>query len=322
MKLFGLALVVALGVSFGAQAQDFPSQVVLKISNDPASSWDIVGRLTAPYLQKLLPGSPTIAIENVPAASGMQLSRQMVTTEPTDGSVLGMVPLRAISTFKTDPTRLDFDPTGLQWVAALAKPTPLCVAKKGRGLKLTDPGITLATTNKTSSFYIMASIAKLASKNDFRIVAGFEGEGELAAAVDRGEIDAYCGVTYSTFLREGRGDQLDILAGVGDPQVLAKVGAPDLLAGVEGLDRQAIDLLTSGFVKFYAFALPPGTPESVLKTYREAFDALSTDEAYLAALSTKIVDYAMTDGEELEAFVTGIFGYDDAVVKRALELTQ
>jgi tripartite-type tricarboxylate transporter receptor subunit TctC len=313
---------LVVGLSSAAVAQDFPAQVVLKISNDPASSWDIVGRLTAPYLQSHLPGNPAIAIENVPAASGMQLSRQMVTTEPTDGSVVGMVPLRAISTFKTDPSKLDFDPTGLRWVASLAAPTPLCVAKKGSGLKLTDPGITLGTTTKTSSFYVMASIAKLVSKNDFRIVAGFEGEGELMAAVERGEINAYCGITYSTFLREGRGEIQDILGGVGEPSVLAKVGAPDLLAGVDGLDRQAIDLLTSGFVKFYAFALPPGTPDEVLATYRTAFAELAKDEAYLAELNTKIVDYLMTDGEALDAFVNGIYGYDEAVVTRALELTQ
>ena len=313
------ALVLALCGTV-ATAAEFPSSVVLKIGQSATSSWDTVGRVVAAHLGEFLPGKPHIDVETVDAGRGMQLGRQLALTEPHDGSVFAMTSMSMIVSSLTDPSTFDFSVKDYQWVGALADSVSFCVRKVGSDATIDKPGLILGAPAKNSSIYMNANAIKHMINTSAQVVVGFKSENELMAALDRGEIDMYCGVTRSTWLREGRQSTQELVAGIGNPDKLAELKVPALYAGISGLDMQAITFLTTSPTKFFSISLPAGTDPEVVAAYRKAFDEMNADPAFLTEIKAKVEEYKPSPGAEVQSFVANLLATDPAVIARAKEL--
>ncbi len=101
-----LALMVAWGSS--AIAAELPPKIVLKVGSATTSSWDLIARTVQTHMVKHLPGNPEIVVETVDSGRGMQLARQLATTEPTDGSVAAFSSMSIIHGYVTDRSTFDF----------------------------------------------------------------------------------------------------------------------------------------------------------------------------------------------------------------------
>lgn len=314
--LSALAILAVTAVS----AAEFPSRVVLKIGSTSTSSWAVVGEVVRDHIGNFLPGKPTIETEIVDGARGMQLARQMVSTEPTDGSVFSMMSTSILQNYVLDPSVFDFSPEGVHWIGSLAKTVSYCVTKKGTPTTLTDEGLVFGSSNKQSNFYTNAALIRHLVNPSASIVVGFKNETELVAALDRGEIGAYCGPTRSTYEREGRASTQAIAGALGRPDAIAALGVPDVFANVTGFDRQAVDLALTSTVLFYGMVLPPDASPETVEIYRNAFTAMNADPAFQTDIKAKIAEYAPMSGPEVEAFMKTLLTTDPAVVAHALEL--
>ncbi len=322
MRLGFVSIVAALAMTGAVAATELPERVVLKIGYSATSSWQVVGRLVVAHLGKHLPGNPTVELEGVDGGRGMQLLRQLAETEPGDGSVLGMVSASLMQSYVLTPEVYDFDPSGGHWVGALVRSVGYCVAREGSTTSLTDEGVILGATGKLHSFYATAATIKELLNETANIIVGFQNENELMAALDRSEIDAYCGPTRSTYEREGRKATQKILAGFGNPEQLAALGVPDLYAGITGPDRQAVDLVGFSSTLFAPIVLPPSADAETVALYRAAFDALNADPTFQAEMLAVITEYVAVPGEALQAEIDGLLATDPMVVARARELIE
>lgn len=317
---FGLISALVLALCSHAVAADFPSSVVLKVGQSATSSWDTVARVVAGHLGAFLPGKPQIDVETVDAGRGMQLARQLAQTEPHDGSVFAMTSMSLVVTSLTDPASFDFSVKDFQWVGALANSVTFCVRKVGGDATIDKQGVIFGAPAKNSSIFVNANVVKHLINTSAQVVVGFKSENELMAALDRGEIDLYCGVTRSTYLREGRQSTQEIIAGIGNPDTLAQMKVPQLYAGISGVDMQAINLLTTSPTMFFSISLPAGTDPEVVAAYRKAFDEMNADPAFLTEIKAKVEEYKPTPGAEVQSFVANLLATDPAVVARAKEL--
>ncbi|MGV3491987.1 MAG: hypothetical protein ACO1OG_11765 [Devosia sp.] len=320
MKLVLLSAIAALTITSAVAAAEFPSRVVLKIGATTTSSWTVVAGVVADHIGRFLPGEPTIETETVDTARGMQLSRQMVETEPTDGSVFSTMSTSIIQNYILDPSIYDFSPAGVHWIGSLAKTTSYCVAKVGSGKTISTEGLILGASTKQSNFYTNGAMIKRLVNPSISIIVGFENENELMAALDRGEIDAYCGPTRSTYEREQRASAQEVIGGLGRPEILAELGLHDVFDGVTGIDRQAVDLALSSTVLFYGMILPPDAAPELVEIYRAAFIAMNADSAFQADIKAKLTEYAPMEGPETQAFMQAILDADPAIVAHAVDL--
>ncbi len=312
-------------ITVPALAVDLPGKVTLKVGTDVGTSNDKAGRLLAKYIGRYLSGTPEIAVENVPGASGALLAHQMVESEPKDGAVLGLVSTDLVRSHVVDPASMDFDPGTLAWLGALIAPVQLCVTNKARPITLDSLGseaIKFGATVPNSANYTFAAILRTVQQGKFRIVTGFKNELDMMAALDRGEIDAYCGQTYSTYQREGREATQAILTGIGAAARLSELGISDMAAGLTGTDAAAIDLLALSTKGFYTFALPSGTPPEVVETYRNAFDKAMADPALAAEMREQFMEFSPSTGAAIEGYVAAAIGADPTVVERARAIVQ
>jgi tripartite-type tricarboxylate transporter receptor subunit TctC len=324
MKVLLWCVALALAV-LPAQAADFPKIVTVKVGSEVGTSTDRAGRLLASYIGRYLPGAPQVTVENVPGASGSRLAHQMVASEPKDGSMLGMVSTDLVRSHLVDPSGMDFDPSTMEWVGGLIAPVQFCVTSKTSPITTADftrEDVKFGATSQTASFYSYAAILRYLNHGRFKIVLGFKSEVDLMAALDRGEINAYCSETYSTYQREGRSATQVIMAGIGAPARLKELGVVDMAAGLTGADAAAVDLLAMSSKAYYTFALPSGTPSDVLDIYRAAFDKAMADPALQADMQKQFLEFSPTTGAQLETIVEGAVKADPAAIEKARQILQ
>src|SRR3954470_11616327 len=88
-------LALLLGAADPAQAQDAVADfyrgktVILQIGSEAGGGYDQVGRLVARHIGRYMPGQPTVIVQNVPGAGGLQLLNQLYSVAPKDGTVIG-----------------------------------------------------------------------------------------------------------------------------------------------------------------------------------------------------------------------------------------
>jgi Uncharacterized protein conserved in bacteria len=89
------AILVALACSTAPSAAE-PSfyagkQITLIAGSGVGGGYDLLARLTARLLGRLIPGHPTIVVQNMPAAGSLVATNQIYNSAPKDGTVIALV---------------------------------------------------------------------------------------------------------------------------------------------------------------------------------------------------------------------------------------
>jgi tripartite-type tricarboxylate transporter receptor subunit TctC len=155
-----------------------------------------------------------------------------------------------------------------------------------------------------------------------RIVQGYKGTSDIALALERGEIEATCGVMVSTarLLMAPRIDSGDtrIFIQFGRKSVEDFRGAAniyDLLRDEE--DKKVAEVVFRPDEAARAFAAPPGLPPERTQALRRAFDNAMRDPALLADADKQRLPIELMRGEEVAALFAAIYATPEKTVARA-----
>jgi len=168
------------------------------IGFNPGGGYDIIARMMLPFLEQELPGRPRLTVQNAPGGGGL-LAVQEVLRAPADGLTFGMMPLGRFWV----PDLLGFDVPNFDWQDIAPTGRPLgnsvfvaCVRNDvatsweeilelGRqGRTITFPADTPGGIERAVDFLVAAGAP-------VRMVTGYSGTSEMAAAFTRGEVDAF-----------------------------------------------------------------------------------------------------------------------------------
>jgi tripartite-type tricarboxylate transporter receptor subunit TctC len=142
----------------------------------------------------------------------------------------------------------------------------------------------------------------------FKIVAGYPGGNEITLAVERGEVEGYCGWTVgsivnraSNWLHDGT---LTLLAQF--TRDLPKVPvARDLVPTETG--KRAIDFLSADVVLAWPLVAQPDLPPERVKQLRSAFLATMNDPELKAEAKKLKLEVAPVPGQEMQALVDQLY---------------
>jgi tripartite-type tricarboxylate transporter receptor subunit TctC len=155
----------------------------------------------------------------------------------------------------------------------------------------------------------------------FRLVRGYKGSGDLAIAIERGEVQGRA-MTWTTL----RGDHPDWLS---EKKVnlivqLALKRNPDLPqvpAAMEFVkdekDRRLYELLFATLEAGRPFAIGQGAPPARVAALRRAFEDLSRDGEFLNELQQRGGSVEFVTGEGVEKVVSSIYATPRDIVERA-----
>lgn len=333
-----LALAMTMGMGTGmvagpgrAMAADFFAgrNTTIIVGNDVGGGFDAYARLFARHLPRVIAGQPGIIVQNMPGAGSATATAYVSRVAAKDGTVMGAItPGAIVAPLFDDQTRRQYDPDRLIYLTSADSGSRLCVTwgesstKNMADAKIKKTIIGAAGSGSSSSDY--AKLHRATSGFNFEIVSGYKGTGDILLAMERREVDGFCGVDWASltsqrpdWIRDGK---INLLFEVGvkpNPE-LSKRNVPQVWESMtDAQARAVVELVTSqqDFARPYVMA--PGNPPEAVKILRAAFAALYLDERFLSDAAKSSLILAPIYGEEVQELVAKLYGAPKPVVEAA-----
>jgi tripartite-type tricarboxylate transporter receptor subunit TctC len=291
------------------EAEDFfkrVGRINMIVGSGAGGGYDQIARLLARHLARFLPGMPTISIENMPTAVGIQATNYLFNTAPRDGSVILADPNSALALPIYGSPNAHYDPRAFEWIGSLGKQTALCLTSKASGISSLDDArtrdVTVSATGVNAGPGVYPLIINQFLGTKLKVIAGYS-TGTMPLAVDRGEVDGLCGYAWESYQANGSSwfseHKVNILVQLGLTKLKNLPDVPlarDLLASDD--DKAVLDLIVLPQEFGRPFIAPPHTPADRMKIYRYAFARVLEDPLFIAeAQQQRIIINALSADE-------------------------
>jgi tripartite-type tricarboxylate transporter receptor subunit TctC len=325
-----MALGLALLAPRVATAQDgyAGKQISLIVGEAPGGGYDSYARLLARHIVRHIPGAPTLVVQNMPGAGSLNAMNHIYNTAARDGSVIGMVQRSVIIMPLLGMSGANFAPDRLIYLGSMDQDVGVCIVRRGAGIKsmadLKTHEMVVGTEGRVSDVnsYVNPLVRVLGVK--LRIVSGYNGAQPINLAIERGEVDGRCGMSYSSlkrttsFLKDDKVIILLQLAISKDPELPDVPLFTDLAPNEE--DRQALELLLAPTAIARPFFLPPEVPKARADILRTAFVETMKDPEYLADAKREGISARGLSGAEMQSLVDRLYHMPPSVIARARAL--
>jgi tripartite-type tricarboxylate transporter receptor subunit TctC len=331
MKLYGraLALVLAIMLPAAAHAQDatefYRGRTVSLIAGfNPGGGADTYARLVACHIGKHIPGNPTVVVRNMQGAGSVVAANHVYNVSPKDGSELGLF----AGNITIDPllggTQHKYEARAFNWIGAPSSDSNVCLSSLKSSFKTIDDVlkremVTGASGTSTLDFPVVMNNV---IGTRFKLVKGYGGSAALRLAMERGEIQGFCGVGYHSMrtagLTEGKANILVQVGLVKNPHM---PNVPFIFDYAKSdRDRQIFRLVFGWLDLERPIGAPPGVPEERVKALRDGFDRAMKDAALLADAERAQVGIAPMSGSAIAAFVEDAYRTPAEVTARAARM--
>lgn len=329
-----VALCVA-GLHTQACAQDSVAQfyagkqVTIVIGSSPGGGYDTYGRLLSRHIGRHIPGNPTVVASNMPGAASNVAANHVMTAAAKDGTFLGIIFAGVIvEPLLGERGKQRFDPARLSFVGNANDEVFTCAVRAASPVKSIEDmrnrelvvGAS-ATGGATVDFPTMLN-SFLGTRT--RIVRGYPGTREITLAVEKGEVEGACGLSWATTsvqyprtLAEGQPLRIVLQEDMAGHRALDAAGIP--IAGKlpnSEENRKALELfyLQNRFGR--PFVMSPDVPAERIAAMRKAFSAAAKDPDLLADAQRLNIDVIPSTGEEMQALVARMYATPPDVVAR------
>src|SRR5262249_51148149 len=176
-------------------------QIRMVIASGAGGGYDAYGRLLARHMSKYIAGNPAFINQNMPGAAGVTATNWINTVAPKDGTVILATynALMAKPLYGNPAAR--FDPLKLESVGSISKQQNICATGHTSPIKTIEQAkpreVTVASTGATGTSATLPKILNVVLGTKFKLIIGYSTT-EARLAVERGEVDGICGLSYST----------------------------------------------------------------------------------------------------------------------------
>jgi tripartite-type tricarboxylate transporter receptor subunit TctC len=263
----------------------------------------------------------------MPGAGSLKAASFIYTAAPKDGTAFGTF-ARTTGINPLLQSGATFDGTKFSWLGSVTDDVSTCVTWHTSPVKtwkdFLERPVTLGGQAVSSEPDIFARLYKNVFGAPIKLVAGYPGTNEISLAMERGEVDGLCGLSWSTIKTRHaaslRDKKINVLVQssfrkapeLGDiPLVMDQTKDPEKL--------QILKLILAAQEMARPFAAPPGIPEDRKAALIKAFDATMKDPEYLAEAAKLKIDVNPVDAAALNKLLAELYATPKDVVKKASE---
>ncbi len=322
-----LTLTAAISLAGGVSAQEFSAKSInLTVGFPPAGGYDTIARVFGRHFGKHLPGNPTVVVQNQPGAGSLLAANLLYNAAAKDGSHIAMFASSAALEPLMGNQLAKFDANKFEWLGNLNRDTPACGAWATSGIKTWDDLAKRKTRFGASGPAAVTAQHAAFLKNvlgaDIQVIMGLGGTGPIVLAMQRGEVDASCGMFISSVRGSFRSDyekgNLIIFMQFGkkkEPYFKNAASVYDVIKNED--DRKLAEFIFTQAEVTRPLALPPGTPPEIVAALRAGFDKTVRDKEYLADLAKAQIDGDPMSGAETAAAFKAAVGAPPAIIERS-----
>jgi len=298
--------------------------ISLVIGYSVGGGYDAYARLLAHYIGKHISGAPSIVPQQMTGAGSLRAANYIFSVAPKDGSVLGtfsrsmgIAPLLG---------QAEFDSRKFSWLGSMTDDDTTCVTWNSSPIKTWDDFL-----NKPSKLGGLGADADpdiwaLLYKNVFgakvQLVSGYPGTNDVVLAMERGEVDGLCGLSWSTiktrhaeWLSNHSANIIVQAALKKEPEIANVPLATDLVSKPEQL--QIIRLLLASQAMARPFAAPPDIPADRKSALIAAFDATMHDDDFLAEAQKLNFEIHPVSATTIDGLLAEVYATPKDVLARA-----
>jgi tripartite-type tricarboxylate transporter receptor subunit TctC len=333
----GVAVASAPGVASADAVADFfkGKTVTLYVGFDAGGGYDTAARIVGRHFGKHIPGNPNIIVSNMSGAGSMRALNFVYNAAPKDGTALVMFSAPILLEPLLGNKNAQFDAGKFGFVGNLHTDINSCGVWRGAGagIKTFDE---MLKANKTVVFGAISPenvtsrypvYFKQVLKAPLKIVNGYKGTSAINLAMQKGEVDATCGMYESSILGPFRphiesGDLKIIFQTAFEEKVKTFGDAKsigEIVAGKGQEERQIAELVFRPTEITRPIVGPPGVPADRLAALQKAFDATMKDPEMLAEGKRISVDFKPMTGQRVAQIINGFLKTPPDVVKKAQE---
>ena len=325
-----LTLAAATATAHAQSVEEFykGKTVNLVVGFSVGGGYDLYARHLARHMGKHIPGQPTIVTQNMAGAGSLRAANYIYTAAPKDGTAFGTFS-RTTGINPLLESGATFDGTKFTWLGSVTDDTSLCVTWHTSPVKtwkdFVEKSVTLGGQGPSSEPDIFARLYKNVFGAPVKLVAGYPGTNEITLAMERGEVDGLCGLSWSTikgrhgaWLRDKRINLLVQAAFKKEPEIDAAV--PLVMDQATNTEQtQILRLILAAQEMARPFAAPPGIPDDRKAGLIAAFDATMKDPEFLADAKKLNIDVAPVSAATLDKLLAELYATPKDVVKKASE---
>ena len=311
---------LACTAAFAEEPVSFKGKTVTNIIGfTPGGGSDVMGRAVAVYLEKYLPGNPTVVPKNVPGAEGVTAMNFIAQQAAPDGLTISTSANTSVDPLNYRKPQVSYVPTDFEIIGGGGRGGEVLLINKDAEKRLHD---------KKASPVVMGSLSGIPRSGmqmaawgielldwNAKWVIGYRGTNELTLALERGEID---------MTATGNMNLIQKLLDTGKFKILVQSGmlkeggvvprpefgnAPLLSKLLEGKlndpkVKKAFEYWTAIAQTDKWLALPPKTPKNIVGIYRTAWAKISSDAEFLERIRKISEDFVPLDAAAVEKLVT------------------
>ena len=301
-------------------------QVSILVGFTPGGSSSLYAQALARHMGRYLPGSPSFIVQHVPGAGGLLLANNVANTVPRDGSAFAITGRTAAIEPLLGNKNAKFDGRQFNWIGTANVEYTTCSLWHTAKAKTLQDAMRIETvvggSGADATEVIFPKAANKLTGTKFKVVLGYHGSTEILLAMERGEVEGFCGIGW-TFLKLRKGDWLkDKKINILYQMSLEKhPELPDVPAIIDHArtpdDRKVFEFLFAPQEMGRPFFAPPGVPAERVKALRDAFARTFKDPAFLAEAEKMGVEVQHVGGEQIQALVERIYASPPEVIARA-----
>ena len=331
LMMSAMTACAALAAGEGRAEDYFKGKTITINSGGETGGYDVYARLLMNHYPRHIPGNPNMIVKLMPGAGTLRAANYMYEVAPKDGSQIGTVGggTATAALFKSKGVR--FDPRKYVWIGSMNSEVGLVLAWKTVPVKTIDDvfhrELLVGGGGPTSGNVVFPNVMNKVLGTRFKIISGYKSTGDIALAIERGEIEGTASYHYSSIITRNPdwllNDRVTVLLQDSLRPHNKYPNVPVVVDLAKTPEQRAIlDLVFARQEMGRPFMLPPGTPPEVGSMLRRAFDAAMKDPALLAEAAKAQLDLnnPMT-GEDIHALIDRLYTVTPEIVAKAAEAT-
>jgi tripartite-type tricarboxylate transporter receptor subunit TctC len=315
----------------GARAQSVEEfykgkTINLIIGYSVGGGYDLYARQLARHIGKYIPGKPTIVPQNMTGAGSLRAASYLYTAAPKDGTAFGTFS-RAMA-IQPLLANAPFDGTKFTWLGSVTNDTSTCITWHTSPVKtwsdMLEKPLTLGGEGPGADPDIFALLYKNVFGAKVKLVPGYHGTNDVTLAMERGEVDGLCGLSWSTLksrhMQWMKDKRINILVQAAFKKQPQMGDVPLITEQVKNPEQmQILKLILTTQELARPFAAPPGIPDDRKAALIAAFDQTVKDPEFLSEAQKLQLDVNPVSAKSIDEQLAELYATPKDVLEKAAQ---